>query len=101
MPLSPRVAFHLFGALTAYPKSKKARCLTTREQKVLQLVTNGLSNKDIGQTLHLSEGTVKVHVSHILRKLRVSSRTEAAVWASKRGLVSLTEDGQELADNLV
>jgi DNA-binding NarL/FixJ family response regulator len=55
--------------------------LTRREQQVLQLVAEGLSNGQIGQRLFISTKTVSVHVSAILRKLGVSSRTEAAVRA--------------------
>jgi DNA-binding NarL/FixJ family response regulator len=55
--------------------------LIARETEVLQLVAEGLSNKDIGMQLVLSEGTVKNHVSTILSKLHLRSRTELAVKA--------------------
>ena len=61
--------------------------LTPREMEVLGLVTTGKSNKEIGSLLNVSEGTVKVHVYHILQKLNVSGRTEAATIAIKRGIV--------------
>jgi two-component system NarL family response regulator len=63
--------------------------LTPREQEVLQLMVAGKSNKEIGVMLHIGEGTVKVHVNHILEKMGVSGRTEASMEALKRGLVHL------------
>ena len=56
--------------------------------EVLKLLTRGLSNKEIAEILHLIEGTVKVHVSHILGKLNASSRTEAAMLAVQMELIS-------------
>jgi two-component system nitrate/nitrite response regulator NarL len=53
---------------------------TNREKAVLQCVAKGLSNKAIAQQLQISDGTVKVHVKHVLRKLNFRSRVEAAVW---------------------
>jgi two-component system nitrate/nitrite response regulator NarL len=58
--------------------------LTTREQEILQQIANGMSNKRIANALGISEGTVKVHVKHLLKKLNLHSRTEAAVWALRR-----------------
>jgi two-component system, NarL family, nitrate/nitrite response regulator NarL len=58
--------------------------LTTREQEILEQIANGMSNKRIAHTLNISEGTVKVHVKHLLKKLNLHSRTEAAVWALRR-----------------
>ncbi|MCU7795956.1 MAG: two-component system response regulator NarL [Candidatus Thiodiazotropha sp. (ex Semelilucina semeliformis)] len=58
--------------------------LTTREQEILEHISNGMSNKLIAKTLNISEGTVKVHVKHLLKKLNLHSRTEAAVWALRR-----------------
>lgn len=55
--------------------------LTPKEQEVLHLVAEGLSNKMIGRQMEISEGTVKVHVKHMLKKLGVRSRVEAAIWA--------------------
>ncbi len=65
--------------------------LTRREQEVLGLVATGLCNRDIGAILFIAEGTVKSHVEHILGKLNVSDRVQAAVWAVRQGLVSLPE----------
>ncbi len=63
--------------------------LTARELQVLQLMVAGKSNKEIGNSLGVSEGTVKIHVNHILEKLKVSGRTEATTVALKRGIVRL------------
>jgi len=61
--------------------------LTNRETQVLRHVALGLSNKEIGQALSISIETVKEHVQNILRKIAVTDRTQAAVWAVKKGLV--------------
>lgn len=56
-------------------------CLTARERQILQLIAAGKSNKHIARELNISDGTVKVHVKNLLRKLNLQSRLEAAVWA--------------------
>jgi len=61
--------------------------LTQRESEVLRQLALGLTNKEIAQSLHISYETVKEHVQHILRKIGVSDRTQAAVWAVRKGLV--------------
>jgi DNA-binding NarL/FixJ family response regulator len=63
--------------------------LTSRELEVLRLMVKGKSNKEIGNSLGVSEGTVKIHVNHILEKIKVSGRTEATTAALKRGIVRL------------
>ena len=60
--------------------------LTEREQEILQCLAQGLSNKLIGRELGIAEGTVKVHVKSLLRKLNFRSRLEAAVWAVENGV---------------
>jgi DNA-binding NarL/FixJ family response regulator len=60
--------------------------LTKREYQVLRHLAYGLSNREIGRSLSISIETVKEHVQNILRKLDAADRTEAAVWAVKRGL---------------
>ena len=62
--------------------------LTTRENDVLKLVAEGLSNKQIANRLHLTEGTVKGYVSQILAKLRLEDRTQVALYAVRNGMVS-------------
>ncbi|NJL47054.1 MAG: response regulator transcription factor [Leptolyngbyaceae cyanobacterium SM2_5_2] len=63
--------------------------LTPREVEVLTLLADGLSNKAIAQQLHLSEHTIKYHISAIFAKLNVSTRTEAAIVGAKAGLILL------------
>ena len=61
--------------------------LTERELEILQQIVDGHTNKEIAQTLFISEKTVKNHVTNILRKLDLSDRTQAAVYAIRHGLV--------------
>jgi two-component system nitrate/nitrite response regulator NarL len=70
--------------MTAVTTTATTRDLTPRERSILDLVGDGLPNRRIGERLGLAEKTVKNHVSHILAKLGVSNRTEAALKA--RGL---------------
>ena len=63
--------------------------LTPREEEVMRLLVEGLSNKEIGARLHLTEGTVKNYVSTIIAKLQANDRTHAVVTALRRGLVEL------------
>ena len=63
--------------------------LTDRELEVLQLIVEGKNNKEIGLILSITEGTVKVHVNHILSKLGVRDRTQAVTTALQRGIVRL------------
>ena len=61
--------------------------LTQRESEVLKQLAYGLTNKEIAMALHISYETVKEHVQHILRKIGVSDRTQAAVWAVRKSLI--------------
>lgn len=63
--------------------------LTSREIEILRLVAEGLLNKEIGLQLNISERTVKNHVSNIFKKIQVSDRTQAAVFAIKNNLISI------------
>jgi two-component system, NarL family, response regulator LiaR len=83
--LSPKAASRLLNEVRT-PDSPET--LTERENEVLRLLAQGASNKEIAQTLHIGEKTVKTHVSSILGKLNVSSRTQAALYAVRVGLVS-------------
>jgi len=65
------------------------RSLTSRELEVLKMVAKGMGNKEIAAALTIAEVTVKLHVSHVLEKLNVKDRTEAATAALKRGIISL------------
>ncbi len=83
--LSPQAAARLVREVRA-PESPET--LTERETDVLRLLATGKANKEIALALHVSETTVKTHVSNILMKLGVSSRTQAALHAVRIGLVS-------------
>ena len=83
--LTPRVAARLMQAISA-PESPEA--LTERETDVLRLLAQGHSNKQIAHNLNNTEKTIKTHVSRILSKLRVQSRTQATLYAIRTGLVS-------------
>ena len=63
--------------------------LTARETDTLRLVAKGMTNKEVAAELGVSEVTVKTHVSNVLSKLNLSSRTQAALFALKEGLVGL------------
>ena len=63
------------------PSSAHEAGLTDQERRIVDLIAAGMSNKVIGRELGIAEGTVKVHVKHLLRKLNLRSRVEAAVWA--------------------
>lgn len=65
--------------------------LTPREHQVLQLVAKGLTNKEIGRAMGISDNTARNHVNSIIEKLDVSDRTEAATIAIRQGLVSMTD----------
>jgi DNA-binding NarL/FixJ family response regulator len=71
------------------PDNLNLEPLTPREEQVLHLLAEGLSNREIGEELHLTEGTVKNYVSAIIAKLHANDRTHAVVTAIRRGLVSL------------
>jgi two-component system, NarL family, response regulator LiaR len=89
-PLDSKVAGKLFQQLSkqALPgDTTLAQDLTEREREVLKLISHGMTNADIAQTLFLSEGTVRNYVSSILEKLDVDDRTQAAVLALRYGLV--------------
>lgn len=60
--------------------------LTSREQEVLRVLATGLTNREIGAMLFVAESTVTTHVKHIIGKLGVSDRVQAAVWAARHGL---------------
>lgn len=73
----------------AEPKSLPTETLSDREVEVLRLIAAGMSNASIGSTLHISLPTVKTHVQHILQKLHVSDRTQAALWAVNNGIATV------------
>jgi DNA-binding NarL/FixJ family response regulator len=89
--LSPEAAARLMREVRA-PESPEA--LSERETEVLRLVAQGQANKQIAARLQIGEKTVKTHVSNILAKLGVQSRTQAALYAVRIGLVAPTQLGQ-------
>ncbi len=88
--LSPQAAARLVRDVRA---PENPQTLTTRETEVLKLMAQGKSNKEIAQALKIGEKTVHSHVSNILSKLNVPSRTQAALYAIRTGLVSLNSLG--------
>ena len=89
-PLDPKLAAHLIRRLANEPSTSERPVqhgdeLTPRELEVLRLVAEGKTNTEIGQSLFISVGTVKVHVERIIDKLGVSDRTQAAVRAVELG----------------
>lgn len=79
--MPPEIAAHVGRRLLTH--------LSSRELEVLQFLGRGLSNKEIGVSLGVTEGTVKVHIANIFAKLNVSDRTQALVEAIKRGIVQI------------
>lgn len=67
--------------------------LSKREVDVLRLLATGLSNREIGELLFISENTIKTHVVHIINKVGISDRVQAAVWAARHGLLESDLDG--------
>jgi NarL family two-component system response regulator LiaR len=85
--LHPDVARKLMSAVAAPPPAPSPEPdLTERELEVLRLIAQGMNNQQIAQSLTISEKTVKTHVSNILGKLHVEDRTQAAIYALKKGL---------------
>jgi two-component system, NarL family, response regulator len=80
--VDPVVASHL-------AERRSHRSLSSREIEVLRMVAQGLGNKEIANALSVAEVTVKLHVSHVLEKLGVKDRTQAATVALQRGIISL------------
>jgi two-component system nitrate/nitrite response regulator NarL len=95
-PVSPEMTDKLVAAFQALPgapvpaaepapaDADPIHSLSPREQEILALIARGASNKEIGRALDIAETTVKIHVQHILRKLNLSSRVKAAVYAASR-----------------
>jgi DNA-binding NarL/FixJ family response regulator len=80
--VSPAIASRLVARMTRVQ-------LTQREMAVLRLVAGGKSNREVGESLFISEGTVKIHLSHLFEKLGATSRTDAVAKAVERGLIRL------------
>ena len=89
LQLDPGIARRLMSSLREGPGDDPTAELTSRELEVLRLVAAGKPNKQIAAELTISERTARTHVSRILHKLRLSSRTQAALWAVREGLVEV------------
>jgi DNA-binding NarL/FixJ family response regulator len=70
------------------PMAGATQALTSREEEILCQLSNGAANKEIANTLSISEHTVKIHMKNILKKLHMSNRTQAAIYAQRHGLVA-------------
>jgi len=88
--LDPAAAARLVREVRAPPP---VETLTERESEVMRLLAKGMANKEIGRDLHISEDTVKTHVSRILAKLGAHSRTQAVLQAMRMGLVDADAGG--------
>jgi DNA-binding NarL/FixJ family response regulator len=93
LQLDPAVARLLMSSLRGISRDDVSSALTPRELEVLALVGKGRANKQIAAELSISERTARTHVSNILRKLGLASRTQAALWAVREGLVEV-DDGE-------
>jgi NarL family two-component system response regulator LiaR len=87
--LSPQAAARLMREVRT-PETVQPDALTERENDVLKLIAQGKANKEIARDLIIGEKTVKTHVSNILLKLGVQSRTQAALYAAQNGLAELS-----------
>jgi DNA-binding NarL/FixJ family response regulator len=84
--LDPAIAKRLMASMRASKEEDPGTELTSRELEILRMVAAGKANKQIAAELVISERTARTHVSNILRKLDLSSRTQAALWAVREGL---------------
>ncbi|MBW9154575.1 response regulator transcription factor [Clostridium estertheticum] len=88
--IDPAVAAKIVNGLSSnkvpYPKKIAKLTLTARETEIVKLISNGNTNKEISKLLFISEGTVKNHITNILSKLYLKSRTQVAVYAKENNL---------------
>ena len=88
--IQPTVAKHVLQKLNIVKKEKidpKIENLTEKELEILTLIAKGYKNKQIADTIYITEGTVKVHINNMLRKLGVSDRTQALIKAMENDLI--------------
>jgi NarL family two-component system response regulator LiaR len=90
--LHPAVARKVLNEWAHQEQSANPEPLTEREMEVLRLLAQGLSNREIAKRLVLSEATVRTHVSSLLAKLHLASRTQAALYALREGLAKLDDE---------
>jgi DNA-binding NarL/FixJ family response regulator len=89
--LSPAVTKRVIEQFSRIPRPTRPSGLdelTERERDILTLIAQGLSNSEIGERLHISETTVKTHVTHVLQKLNLRDRVQAVVLAYQSGLIA-------------
>jgi DNA-binding NarL/FixJ family response regulator len=94
--LSPTITKRVIAQFTRIPRPEPPKALdelTDREREILRLIANGLSNAEIGQELHISETTVKTHVTHILQKLDLRDRVQAVVLVHQTGVFDQSPAG--------
>lgn len=85
--ISPEMNTKLLREIRAGANAAPTPALSPRERETVLLLARGASNKEIARELGVAESTVKIHVVHILRKLGLASRVQAAVWAVEQGIV--------------
>jgi len=86
--VSPEMTGKLVEQVRAGTKPAPADVLSAREREILAHLARGRSNKEIARALDVAESTVKIHVQHILRKLNLASRVQAAIWAVEHGVAT-------------
>ena len=86
--MSPEMTGKLLRQVRAGTATTAQPALSPREREILAFLARGASNKEIARDLDVAESTVKIHVQHILRKLELTSRVQAAVWAVEHGLAA-------------
>ena len=87
--LEDQVYRHHAEVCSTIANPKRLKIINTlREKEILQTLSGGASNKEIANTLHISEHTVKIHLKNILKKLHMNNRIQAAVYAHQQGLVA-------------
>ena len=98
-PISPGIAAKILEELGRSRERDRveapdeSQLLTQREREILGLVVDGASNKEIAQRLHITEGTVKNHLHHILEKLHLENRVQVTAYALRKGLVMPKQPG--------
>jgi len=91
--IGPRIAQKLMREIQRTSDSPPTEePLTTREMEVIKLIAKGLSNQEIAEKLVISERTARTHITHILGKLHLANRTQAAIYALREGLADLNPD---------
>lgn len=90
-PLSRELAFQILKDVSLTTKKETVESLTPREREILSHVASGLTNKEIGEKLNISEHTVKNHLKNILQKLQVQNRVQLTRYALQQGIVTNKE----------